>query len=162
MKFLSIKEYFYKLNTIGFILLLLPLLPFIFLHFWSLRNAPMMPDPETETTLLIVAIIIFFIDLTSVHLWWKLRLKQLETLLELAKKMDGYYALTLLKMAVYCGYSLLMAAGFFITGSEWFTGLFILTSLLMIFQWPTPSAFCRYFTLRNDEREMIMHGTDVK
>jgi hypothetical protein len=162
MKFLSIKEYFYKLNTIGFILLLLPLGVFIFLHFRALENAPMMPDLETETTLLTIAIIIFFIDLTIVHLWWRIRLRRLETLLELAKKMDGYYSLTLLKMAVYCSFSLLSALGFFLTGSDWFTGLFILTSALLILQWPTPSAFCRYFTLRNDEREMILNGTDVK
>ncbi|MEJ0057572.1 MAG: hypothetical protein WDN75_19165 [Bacteroidota bacterium] len=119
-----------------------------------------MPEPETETMLLTVAIVIFFIDLTSVHLWWKIRRKQLETLPELAKKMDGYYVLTLLKMLVYSGYSLIMAAGFFLTGSDWFTGLFILMSLVLGLQWPTPSAFCKYFTLRNDEREMIMEGSD--
>ncbi len=79
---------------------------------------------------------------------------------ELAKKMDGYYVLTLLKMLVYSGYSLIMAAGFFLTGSDWFTGLFILMSLVLGLQWPTPSAFCKYFTLRNDEREMIMEGSD--
>ncbi len=162
MKFLSIKEYFYKLNTIGFILLLLPLLAFIFLYLWMLKNAAMLPDPETESTLLIVSIIIFFVDLTTVNLLWRMRLKRLNALIELAKKMDGYYTLTILKMAVYCGYSLMMAAGFFLTGSAWFTGLFILTSVLLVLQWPSPSSFCKYYTLRNDERDMIMRGTDVK
>ncbi len=160
MKFLSIKEYFYKLNTIGFILLLLPLLVFIFLYYWLEYHRPLMAYYESKFTLLQVAIIASLLILTGVYWVGRIRMNRLRKLIELARKMDGYYAITLLKMAGYCGCSLLMATGFFLTGDSWYTATFIIIAVSMAFQWPSRARFCRTFDLRGGERDMIMNNRD--
>ncbi|NOT77220.1 MAG: hypothetical protein HOP08_20035 [Cyclobacteriaceae bacterium] len=161
MKFLSIKEYFYKLNTIGFILLLMPLMVFIFLYYTLPENVPMVSDQEQEATLLLIVLVIFFIDLTTVHWLWSVKMKKIEKEIELAKRMDGYYSLTIMKMVMYCAGSLMMAFAFYLTSSMMFTAFFLAISIVIAFQWPSASAFCKHFRLHGREREMIMTGGDV-
>ena len=161
MKFLSIKEYFYKLNTIGFILLLLPLGVFIFLYYRSIAWQPWIVDQQSAFMLIGTFIIIFLVDLTIVHWVWKAKMNKLKTNIELTRKMDGYFVLTMLKMSVYCGCSLLMAIGFFLTQDSMFTGGFILFAIGMVFQWPSPALFCKHLDLRGSEREMVLQNTDM-
>jgi hypothetical protein len=160
MKFLSVKEYFYKLNTIGFIVLLLPTTAFAFLHYRSLSVGAPMADIIGVTTNLTAIAIITTADLTIVHLWWALRMKRLRSLIEIARKMDGYYSLTVTKMLVYCFTGMMMAVGFFLTANDWFSGLFVLLALSLVAQWPSRSSFCSQFQLRSDERAMIMENVD--
>lgn len=161
MNFFSIKEYFYKLNTISFILLLLPMVAFIFLYYRSIQSQPLITqEPEMIMTLEAVGIL-FLIDLTIVHWLWKGRMKKLKSRIELADRMEGYFWFTLLKMASYCGCSLLMATGFFLTANSYFTGLFALVMITILFQWPTPSSFCRQLDLRGSERDMVIHNRDL-
>ncbi len=160
MKFLSIKEYFYKLNTIGFILLLPPLLVFIFLYYWLEYHPPLMAYYESKFMLLQMAIIASLLILTGVYWAGRVRMNRLRKLIELARKMDGYYAFMLLKMAWYCTCSLLMAAGFFLTGESWYTAGFIIIDVSIVFQWPSRARFCRTFELRGGERDMIMNNRD--
>ena len=152
MKFLSIKEYFYKLNTIGFILLLPPLLALIFLYYWFEYHPPLMTNSESKFVLLQIAIVASLLILTSVYWVGRIRMNRLRKLIELARKMDGYHALTLLKMAGYCACSLLMATGFLLTGDSWFTALSIIIAVWIAFQWPSRVRFCTQFDLRGGER----------
>lgn len=159
MKYLSVKEYFYKLNTIGFIVLLIPLLTFCFLYFRSLSYLPPFAhDMGLETDLIGAAVIA--LDLTIVHLWWIWKMNRLRSRLEIAQKMDGYYELTVMKMVGYCIASLLTGLGFFLTGSPTFSYYFIGLQLLLAIQWPTRSSLCSKFSLRSDERAMIMENVD--
>jgi hypothetical protein len=160
MKFLSVKEYFYKLNTIGFIVLLLPMAVFAFLYYRSLSTWPPMAGADDRLANLIAALIATIADLTIVHLWWSYRMKRLRSLIEISKKMDGYYSLMVTKMAVYSFTCLIMATGFFLTGSEWFSGLFMVIAVGLILQWPSRSSFCSQFQLRADEKAMIMENVD--
>src|SRR4051812_21221616 len=160
MKFLSVKEYFYKLNTIGFIVLLLPLGAFAFLYYRSLSTWPPMADPNGVITNLIGAALIIVADLTIVHLWWIFRMKRLQSLIEISRKMDGYFYMTVTKMIVYCFTCFVMAIGFFLTGSEWFSGLFVALEVALLFQWPSRGSFCSQFSLRSDEKAMIMQNVD--
>lgn len=160
MKFLSIREYFYKLNTIGFILLLPPMAVFIFLYYWLGSNTPVMAFSQSSSMLMQIAIGASMVGLTGVHWTLHLKLIRLRRHIELARKMDGYYSMTILRMAGYCSCSLLMAAGFFLTGESWYTGLFILIALGMVLQWPSRQRFCRLFHLRGGERDMIMNNRD--
>ncbi len=161
MKFRSIKEYFYKLNTIGFILLLLPLVAFIYLYYQPIDRRPIITELQSEIILLSALTIIFLIDLTIVHWVWSAKIQRLQTLSELARKMDGYFSLALFKMASYCGCSLLMAAGFFLTGNSLFTVLFLIIVITLTFQWPSSTSFCRHFDLRGSERDMILNNRDL-
>ncbi len=160
MKFLSVKEYFYKLNTIGFIVLLLPTGAFAFLYYRSLTTWPPMADPSGVVTNLIAVALIVFADLTIVHLWYMFKLSRLRSLIEISRKMDGYFSMTVTKMIVYCFTCLVAAAAFFLTGSEWFSGLFIALEIALIIQWPSRKSFCSKFALRNDEKAMIMQNVD--
>jgi hypothetical protein len=160
MKFLSVKEYFYKLNTIGFIVLLLPTGVFAFLYYRSLSTWPPMADPNGVATNLVAAILIMIADLTIVHLWWAFKIKRLQTKIEISRKMEGYFSMTVTKMMVYCFTCFITAIGFFLTGSEWFSGFFLLLQVALLFQWPSRASFCAQFSLRNDEKAMIMQNVD--
>ncbi|CAN5258448.1 hypothetical protein BH09BAC3_BH09BAC3_20150 [soil metagenome] len=161
MKFLSIKEYFYKLNTIGFIVLLLPITTFIFLYLVASKDAPILADWEDVRALLIVASVLLVLDLTIVHWVYRVRLEKMKSFLELAKRMDGFYTLTLMRLGAYCGCAIAMGFGYYLTHHHIFTGLFGLMLLITIIQRPTRALFCREFDLTKNEREMIMSGGDL-
>jgi hypothetical protein len=161
MKFHSIKEYFYKLTTIGFILLLPPFFAFIFLYNYMMTNRPVYPGQRVEVILLSFGSVIFLLALTTVHWVYYQRLARLKKLIELAGKMDGYYSISVMRMSVYCACGLLAAIGFYLTASSLFTGLFVLVLAIGVLQWPSPSSFCRTLKLRGAERDMIIHGRDI-
>jgi hypothetical protein len=161
MKFQSIKEYFYKLTTIGFILLLPPFFAFFFLYNYMLTHRPVYPGQRVETILLSIGSVIFLIALTTVHWVYYDRLRRLKKLIELARKMDGYFSITFMRMIVYCASGMLAAVGFYLTASPYFTGMFALEVAIGVLQWPSPSAFCRTLKLRGAERDMIIHGRDI-
>ncbi len=161
MKFLSIKEFFYKLNTIGFILLLVPLSAFIFLYYRPGNFEPMIQEEEKIFGLLEGAIVILLLVLTVVHWLKKFKIRKLKTLIELAKKMDGYAEIFLFRMALYSACSLMMVLGYFITGSLFFTGLFIFIVIITFLQWPVRSSFSRLLALNANERVMIMSNGDT-
>ena len=161
MNFFSIKEFFYKLNTIGFILLLLPLVVFILLYFRTVGSELIVTDPQQNKALLAVLVGIFVLALTIVHWLWRIRMRKMRLMLELANKMDGYFWLVLIRNAAYAGCSLLMASGFFLTANILFTGFFVLIMLVALGQWPRPSSFCKLLDLRGSERDMVMNDRDL-
>ena len=123
MKFLSIKEYFYKINTIGFILLLMPLMLYIFLYMQSANSVPEITAEESVLILLGGTVLVFLIDLMIVQMMLNMRLKKYRKRTELASRMDGYFSIAVIRMAAYCGGALLTVVGFFLTGSSYFTAL---------------------------------------
>ena len=161
MKFHSIKEYFYKLTTIGFILLLVPLVVFISLYYYLITHRPVFVGKQSEIILLSIAVGISLVALTIVHWLFRERLKRLRNQLELARKMDGFFSISVLRMGVYCGCELVAGIGFYLTASSLFTGLFILIVIAGVFQWPAPSTFCRMMALRGAERDMIINNRDL-
>ncbi len=161
MKFLSIKEYFYKLNTIGFILLLLPIVVFIFLYYWTVHHPPLFASHEDMIIILSVLLTLLLVELMVFHLWWGKKIKRLKNVNELAKKMEGYFTLTLLKMSVYCSCSVLISAGFFLTANSGFTAVFVVVVMATAVQWPTPASFCRHLALGKNERDMMINNLDL-
>jgi hypothetical protein len=161
MKFLSIKEYFYKLNTIGFILLLLPIGLFIFLYFDQITHPPMVDDKSHILIAGEVVLAIVTIVLTTVHWLWAVRIKRLKKVIELAMKMDRYFLLMLLKLIAYSGCTFLSAAGFYLTGHPGFTAGFVLLLIAIAFQWPSPASFCRHLSLGRIESDMVMKNQDL-
>ncbi len=161
MNFFSVKEFFYKLNTIGFILLLLPLVLFVYLYFHALTTEPAIVDEDQQTVLFLVLCAVAAVALTIVHLLWRQRVRRLKTLNELAIKMDGFFVLVVMRNGAYAAGSLIMAMGFYLTEFVFFTGAFLILMLALITQWPTPGAFCKVFNLRGLERDMVLNDRDL-
>ena len=161
MNFFSIKEFFYKLNTIGFILLLLPLVVFVLLYTRSIEPGMDAGREAQAYALLGTFVGIIVLILTIVHLLIQIRLKKMQSFLELAKKMDGYFVLMVVRSSAYTAGLLLLALGFHLTTSMIFTGTFLAIVLVVIVQWPRPVSFCRQLNLRGSERDMVLHNRDL-
>ncbi|MDZ4716288.1 MAG: hypothetical protein SH819_12555 [Cytophagales bacterium] len=161
MIFFSIKEFFYKLNTIGFILLLLPLVVFVFLYLQVGTQIPVITDDGETTTLFLILNLVLVSDLTIVHFWWRARIRRIKGVPELANKMDGYFFLVVVRGGAYAFVSLLMAAGFYLTESIYFTGEFILLMILITMLWPTPASFSKQLGLRGSEHDMVLNNRDL-
>jgi hypothetical protein len=161
MKFLSINEFFYKLNTIGFILLLLPLVTFIFLFLRTEHGPFYFTEPDGVKGLVIGASVIFLAILTIVHLRKKTKVRELKSLIELSRKMDGYGEIFFFRMYLYSFTSFLSVLGFFLTGSSYFTSLLLLIVVVSAGQWPFRSSFCKLLELNRNETEMVLKGSDV-
>lgn len=161
MIFFSIKEFFYKLNTIGFILLLLPLIVFVYLYLYAIETDHAIIEGGDQNKLLVIFVFVLLLDLTIVHLLWIMRIKKLKRLPELAKRMDGYFVLVLVRSVAYTLACLMMGVGFFLTESIYFTGLFIMIILLLMVQWPTPTRFSNQLDLHGSEREMVLNNLDL-
>ncbi len=161
MKFQSIKEYFYKLNTIGFILLLMPLVAFIFLYYLPVDRELWVPERQQSLALLGIFLALYLVGLTVVNWWFREKMRSMTKVIELARKMDKFSAASIKRMLTYCGFSLLMAVGFFLTSDSLFTGLFLFIALVMLIHWPSRTSFCRGLGLQGGERDMVLHNLDL-
>lgn len=162
MKFLSIKEFFYKLNTIGFILLLLPLLAFIFLYYVPATTPePAITGEDRINSLASGLVITFILDLTIVHWVRIIRVRRLNKLIEISKKMDGYAGIFLFRALNYSLFSLLAALGYYLTEEFVFAGIFFFIMILTLAQWPSRTAFCRVIDVNANEKKMIMTNGDT-
>lgn len=161
MNFLSTKEFFYKLNTIGFILLLLPVIVFLYLHAEVLKSFPAVSEASQQYVMLAVIGGLVVVDLTIVNLIWRFRIGQLRSESELSKKMDGYFVLTAIRNGAYAFGLLLLTIGYYFTHSIYFFGLFMVVILLQIAQWPGPARFCIAFALKGSERDLVLHNEDL-
>lgn len=161
MKFFSLKEYFYKLNTLGFILLLLPVIVFLYLNAAVLKTFPVIDQPAQQYVVLVSTLIFIAVALTIVNVYWRMRIRRLRSLSELAKKMDGYFLLVVLRNGTYALSLLVLGAGYYYTHMIYLFGLFIVVVLLLIAQWPGPARFCMAFQLKGAERDLVLHNEDL-
>lgn len=109
--------------------------------------------------MILTAVVI--VDLTIVHWLWWVKMNRLKRLPELARKMDGYFRMVIVKNAAYALSALMMALGFFMTESMYFTGMFLLLALTLIMQWPRPASFCDHLGLRGSERDLVINNRDL-
>ncbi len=163
MNFSSIKEYFYKLYNVGYLLSLFPLAVFIFLYL-KLQESPINSIIEGPENLLIAQVVGFVFGitiLTTVHLVTKKKMKSLSKDLSLGNKMDHYYYLSLGRIAAGAFVSAMMGIGLYITRSEVFSVYFLGILLWMAYHWPFPKKLCAELLLKGDEREMILHKKET-
>ena len=159
MKFSSIKEYFYKLYNVCYIVTLVPLGVFIYLYMklQAIEINTIIKDPKE---ILIAQVILFVIVagvLTSVHLVINKKMKGLSKKFGLGDKMDGYYSLSITRILVGALTSLIAGGGLLLTGSEVFSVYFLLILLWMAYHWPIPKRMCVELRLKGDEKEMILY-----
>jgi len=161
MKFFSLKEFFYKLNTIGFILLLLPVIVFLYLNAAVLKSFPVVDQTAQQYAMLGVVLMLLTLALTTVNLYWRIRIRKLRAQTELSKKMDGYFILVALRNGTYAMALLVLGASYYYTHLIYFFGLFMVVVLLLIAQWPGPARFCMAFHLKGPERDLVLHNEDL-
>lgn len=161
MNFFSVKEYFYKVNTIGFILLLLPVIVFLYIHVNALQSFPVVTDAGQKNLLLSFVTIFVAVTLTVVNLIWRARIAAMRSLGELSRKMEGYFVLFVMRNGAYAASLLLISSGYYLTHSIYFTGIYFIVLLLIISQWPGPARFCLAFELKGPERDLILHNQDL-
>jgi hypothetical protein len=161
MNFFSVKEYFYKVNTIGFILLLLPVIVFLYIHVDALQSIPAVTEVGQKNLLLIFVTAFVGVILTVVNLVWRARISAMRSQGELSRKMEGYFVLFVIRNGAYAATLLLVSAGYYVTHSIYFTGVFFVIVLLLIAQWPGPARFCLAFELKGAERDLILHNQDL-
>ncbi len=162
MNFATLKEYFYKLSNRCYLLVLLPLIVFIYIYqqLISGRLVPLIKDEKLG--LIIIAILTAFalINLTSVH-WIALRRLSLYSSENgLGRKLDRYVEIVMFRIGACSASSLMMAAGLLCTGSEVCAGLFVLILAWTVFQWPGSRRACRDLRLKGDEEEMVLYKKD--
>lgn len=159
MKFSSIKEYFYKLNNICYVITLIPLGVFIFLYL-KMQKGEIYAAIQEQQQILTVQLAVFVLSgliLTIVHLVVKKKLKVYSRELGLGNKMDRYFYLSLNRIVMGALVSILVAGGLWLTGSEIFSVYFLGILLWMASQWPTPKRMCTELLLKGDEKEMVLY-----
>jgi hypothetical protein len=159
MKFSSIKEYFYKLQSRCYAWLLLPLALVIAFYLINRSGENLFRFNESFKIILRVMVTsIALIELTTVHLVLKAKLKQLRKIQGLGDRLDKFVAISSLRTFASISASLLMLIGLFLTGDEFFTACFFICIALVYIQRPTPLYFTKQLALKGDERELILKG----
>lgn len=159
MKFNSIKEYFYKLYNVCYMITLIPLAIFIYLYL-KLQAVEMNSILQKANYIFIAQVVFFvavFVMLTIVHLAIRKKMKLLSGEFGLGNKMDKYYSYAVLRISAGGLASVAVASGLFITGSEIFSVYFLLILLWMAYHWPMPKRMCAELSLKGDEKEMILY-----
>jgi threonine/homoserine efflux transporter RhtA len=162
MNFSSIKEYFYKMYSYCFLIMLIPmgLLGLVHMQGAPSQVQPLFIDASSEsvsTVLLGIALII----LTIVHLYGRARLKRIIKMGGLGNKMDHYFYLTITRVAAGTATCFVIIGGYVLTLNEWTDLLFFLTLAWIGFQLPSSRKACRELKLRGDEYEMIYFKKDT-
>jgi hypothetical protein len=162
MIFDSIKGYFYKLYNICYVLVLMPLVLFLFLYYQAQveKILPIIQDQSarlgTELTLFLLALF----ALTTVHLYLKRQLAEVSKEPGLGDKMGRYFSLAMWRTGVGSLTVFLMNIGFYLTGNIWFAVACAATVVWIGWLWPTPKRFCDDLSVRSDERDLMLRSKD--
>ncbi|MBL7842357.1 MAG: hypothetical protein KF846_14670 [Cyclobacteriaceae bacterium] len=161
MNFHSIGQYFYKLYSILFVLLLVPLVAFIFLYQALRTELVLVVDLskyQQQITYVVGGVVIsvwlvaYFIFVT--------RLQPMQKIFSLGERLSKYATLTIVRSVLFSIGLLLLAIGYFFSENQWLTIGFITSLLLPVLFWPIPSRVCRHLKLKGDERMMVLYKMD--
>jgi len=160
MNFSSIKEYFYRLQSRCYALLLFPVMLLIAIYaVQRFANLSFTSEDAELVLVLKIALPAFAVlELTSVHLVAHLKLKKMRKLKGMGERLDQYAALTTLKMIAGVSASFIVSAGLVFTTDQLFIVFYVLSLLYILFQRPTPWRLSKQLQLKGDERELIIKG----
>jgi hypothetical protein len=163
MKYNSIREYFYKLHSVLYAFVLLPLLCFAALYWWMSEGeleGPFHRD-ENMNQILLAALggLVLMEWIISTFLFVR-GLRMARKLTSLGDRLDRYYAFTLVRFAVIMTSSLALAVGFYLTENQWFTMIAGGSLLMLLAFWPGPAKVCRDLKLKGDERTLVLYKKD--
>jgi hypothetical protein len=163
LQYSSLREYFYKLHNLLYGIVLIPLLVFVVLY-WQMQvgnivSALKADEYLNKVMLSVFAVVVLFDWSLSMYLFNR-GIKATRTLDSLGKKLDRYYAFTIFRFVLIVSGSLGLAIGFYLTENQAFTLLFVVSFVLQILFWPTPSKVCDDLQLKGDERSLVQYKKD--
>jgi hypothetical protein len=155
MNFITIGQYFNKLQSALLALMIVPLLVFIALHVFF---ADVPSDPGIEYFVFICPVVV--LDWLMAMILFNKKIKSARNAQGLGAKLDKYFGLTIVRFSFFSVGSLLTAVGFYLSASDVFTGIYLMGMVLSAFFWPTSPKVSRDLRLRGDEREMVYFKKD--
>lgn len=162
MKYNSVPEYFYKLYSRLYALLLIPLLTFGVLY-WKMKTGDingLSQDIELNQIFLLVFILIVMADWLTAFFYFKAKVKSILTLGSLGERLDKYYVFTVVRFSLIVSGLVLLVFGFYLTEDLYFTILFVANLIGLAFFWPTSAKVCDDLNLKGEERRLILYKLD--
>ena len=156
MNFISIHQYFSRLQSVFFALLVLPMLAFIALYFFSDEYQP---DPRIEYYVLIISAVL--LDWVMAMVIFNKKIKTARNAQGLGAKLEKYFHITTVRYCFLCSSGIILAIGFYLSGSDVFTIMYLAALMLSVLLWPTGPRVSRDLMLRGDERQMVYFKRDV-
>ena len=157
MKFNSLREYFYRLNTLGLQLTMMPLIIFIFFYSQTLTKLSfVILNANASWWLLIALVIVSFATLTGVQVYSYRNAKLIAAEVGLGIKLEKLGDVLLKKMKVISVVILLAPCALLVTGNSNFAILFCVLMAWYFVQWPSPGKVSRMLKLKGDEKLMVI------
>lgn len=154
MNFLTISQYFNKLQILFFVLLILPLLVFITLYVFVDKNSVV----RFEYYILIPSLAL--IEWMMAIIFFNKKIKSARAEQGLGAKLDKYFYITIVRYSFLAASGLILAIGYFLTRSDMFTIMYLASLLFSFLYWPTGPRVAAELMLRGDEREMVYFKKD--
>ncbi len=158
MKFNSVKEYFYKLNNMGYQLMMVPLILFTLYYSRLIESLSgvVVLSREIASILFFVLCGLNVIVLTLVQVMTARKARMIAREIGLGIKLEKLGTVLSRKMVAISIMVMLMPLALLITGDDYFSIAFGVAALWFFLQWPTPGRVCRLLQLRGDEKEMVI------
>jgi hypothetical protein len=155
MTFITITQYFNKLQSALYLLLIVPLLVFIALYvYMSGRPA----DPREAYYIIIPSVVL--LDWMVARILFNKKIKSARKAQGLGAKLDKYFKLTIVRFTFLSLGSLLLAGGLYLSGSDVFSALYLVMLVLSGVHWPSAAKVSRDLQLKGDERQMVYFKKD--
>jgi hypothetical protein len=156
MNFLTIGQYFNKLQSALLFILIVPLLIFTTLYLFAHGMAE---DQLSEYYIVISAAVV--LDWFMAVVIFNKKIKSARNQQGLGAKLDKYFKLTIVRYSVLSSASLLLAVGLYLSGSDVFMAMYMVGLLIAGILWPTSRRVSDDLKLRGDEREMVYYKKDT-
>jgi hypothetical protein len=158
MKFGTVREYFSKLNTVGFQLMMMPLILFIVYYSqWIIQMPELVKFSKETSAVLLIGIVSFCIAmLVIVQVSTKKKANKIAKEIGLGIKLEKLGSALKSKMIALSSLILLMPLMLLFTDEGYFAIAFGVLSLWYFLQWPTPGRVARLLKLRGDEKTMVI------
>ena len=157
MDFFTIEQYFNKLFSALFVILLIPIGAFIGSYLGSIDPTGAQTNFSLHPYYLAA---IVAADWLLIFVFYNYRIKSIRNGRGLRVKLEEYFRLTIVRYICGSVGCLVLAYGFYISNNELFTGAFVVSLLALGLLWPTSPKVCRDLKLRGDEREMVYYKKD--
>lgn len=156
MSFISIRQYFNKLQIAFLAVMIPPLLVFIAVYLLPVRGFTV-----TGSWHYVAVPLLVLLDWMLAIITFNKKIKSVRNEQGLGKKLDKYFYITIVRYCLVSSSGLILVAGFVMTSAQIFTTLYIVTLLMSMVFWPTGPRVARELMLRGDEREMVYYQKDT-
>lgn len=163
MKFGTVREYFSKLYTMGFQLMMIPLILIIVYYAqWIIKIPELVKfNKEVSNALLFIMGCLNVIVVIVVQILTQKRTNQIANEVGLGIKLEKAGSVLKTKMATLSTMILLMPLLLLFTDENYFAIGFVVLSLWYFLQWPTPGRVSRLLKLKGDEKAMVISRGDA-